>query len=375
VRIVIAPDSFKGTLTAVEAAEAIAEVVRRLHPDAAIDCCPMADGGQGTLDVIVRAAGGQRRRVACRGPLGEPMTAEVGLIDRAATAVVELAAAAGLTLVPPERRNPLHTTTYGVGELLAAALDAQVDRIILALGGSATIDGGGGLAQALGLVVRDAAGRSLPAPLVPARLVDARRIDIDAMTKRFGATAITIAADVLNPLLGPNGAAAVFGPQKGADARAIAALERGLTHWVGLLEGASGRSLRDEPGTGAAGGAALPLLAFTEATIVPGADLVIQAVRLPERLADADLIITGEGRLDGQSLMGKTVGAVARLARSAGVPCVAVAGALGAGHEPAASQLDGVISLTPAGADTIEAMRDARTRLARALERELGKYL
>lgn len=373
-RIVVAPDSFKGTLSATEAADAIAAVIKTLRGDAIIDCCPMADGGEGTLDVLVRATGGQRRRVECHGPLHEPMTAEVGLIDQASTAIVELATAAGLTLVSIERRNPLHTSTFGIGELLAASLAAEVDRIIFALGGSATIDGGCGIAQALGAMLIDVAGRGLAAPLTPSRLSDVRRIEAEPLLERLGATSIAVAVDVLNPLLGPNGAAAVFGPQKGADAAAIQTLELGLTNWVGLLEGESGRSLRDEPGSGAAGGAALPLLAFGETVIVPGADLVMQAVRLPERLARADLVITGEGRLDRQSLMGKVVGSVARLSRSAGVPCIAVVGSLGEGFETAAAGLDGLIvvsSETEAVADAT----DAREHLMGAMERELRKYL
>ncbi len=374
-RIVIAPDSFKGTLSATEAADEIAAVIKTLRSDAIIDCCPMADGGEGTLDVLVRAAGGRRRRVACHGPLHEPITAEVGLIDQASTAVVELATAAGLTLVPGERRNPLHTSTFGVGELLTASLAAEVDRIILALGGSATIDGGCGIAQALGATLIDVAGRGIAAPLTPARLTDVRRIEIEPLVERLGSTSIAVAVDVLNPLLGPNGAAAVFGPQKGADAGAIQLLERGLTNWVGLLEGTSGRALRDEPGSGAAGGAALPLLAFGEAIIVPGADLVMQTVHLPERLADADLLITGEGRFDRQSLMGKVVGSVARLARSVGVPCIAVVGSVGGGFEPAAGLLDGIISLTPPGDISAPAPPDARHHLRATLECELRKYL
>jgi len=373
--VVIAPDSFKGTLTATQAADAIADVIRTLRGDMIIDCCPMADGGEGTLEVLVRAAGGQRRRVACHGALNEPITAEVGLIDQASTAVVELATAAGLTLVPSERRNPLHTTTFGVGELIAAAISAEVDRIILALGGSATIDGGCGLAQALGATLIDAAGREMAAPVTPNRLSDVRRIDAEPLVERLGSTSITVAVDVLNPLLGANGAAAVFGPQKGADANAVHLLERGLANWVGLLEGTSGRSLRDEPGSGAAGGAALPLLAFGEATIVPGADLVMQVVRLPERLANADLVITGEGRLDRQSMMGKVVGSVARLARTAGVPCVAVAGSLGSGHEVAASTLDGLIVVTPPGDAVPQTLAEAARRLSDAIRRSLPTYL
>jgi len=374
-RILIAPDSFKGTLTAAQAVEAIAAAIRPIRPDAQLDLCPMADGGEGTLDVILHAAHGRRRRVPVHGPLFEPVDADVALIDQAATAVIELASAAGLALVPPNRRNPLHTTTYGVGQLVAAALDAEVDRIVLALGGSATIDGGCGLAQALGCRMLTATGRELDTPLTPHKMSDLRLLDVDAFAERLESRPVTIAVDVLNPLLGPNGAAAVFGPQKGADAAAIQTIERALTRWADLLEGESGRDLRNQPGTGAAGGAALPLLALAESVIVPGADLVMQHVKLPERIAAADLVITGEGKLDRQSLMGKVVGAVARLARSLDVPCIAVVGTLGEGHEQAAAALDGVIASPAHQESQPSAMMDPAERLARLVRENIGRFL
>ncbi len=372
-RILIAPDSFKGTLTAAQAAEAIASAIRATRPDAQLDLCPMADGGEGTLDVILHAAHGRRRRVPVHGPLFEPVEADVALIDHAATAVIELASAAGLTLVPLNRRNPLHTTTYGVGQLIAAALDAQVDRIILALGGSATIDGGCGLAQALGCRMLTATGRELDTPLTPQKMSDLRLLDVDALAERLESTPVTIAVDVLNPLLGPNGAAAVFGPQKGADAAAVQTIESALTRWADLLEGETGRDLRTQPGAGAAGGAALPLLAFAESVIVPGADLVMQHVKLPERIAAADLVITGEGKLDRQSLMGKVVGAVARLAHSLDVPCIAVVGTLGEGHEQTAQVLNGVIPLTKPNESPEAAMQNPRERF-NAIGEAIARY-
>lgn len=372
-RILIAPDSFKGTLTAAQAAEAIASAIRANRPEAQLDLCPMADGGEGTLDVILAATAGQRREAECRGPCFEPRVAPVGLIDHAATAVIELASAAGLTLVPPNRRNPLNTTTYGVGQLIAAALDAEVDRIILTLGGSATIDGGCGIAQALGCRMLTATGRELETPLAPEKLRDLRLLDVDAFAEKLESTPFTIAVDVLNPLLGPNGAAAVFGPQKGADAAAIETIERGLTRWADLLEGETGRDLRTQPGAGAAGGAALPILAFAESVIVPGADLVMQHVKLPERIAAADLVITGEGKLDRQSLMGKVVGAVARLAQSLDVPCIAVVGALGEGHEQSAHVLNGVIPLTKPNEPPEAAMQNPRERFS-AISQAIARY-
>lgn len=370
-RIVVAPDSFKGSMSAGQVAAEIADAIDELRPDADVDCCPMADGGEGTLDVLLDAHHGQRRRVACHGPRGEPITADVGLIAQASTAVVELAAAAGLTLVPPAQRDPLSATTFGVGELIGAALDAQVDRIILALGGSATVDGGAGLAQALGLRLLDSLGNVLPSPISLRDLPRARSLDPTDLLERIRETEIVIAADVLNPLLGPDGAPRVFGPQKGADPAGVAQLEAALSHWVGLLEGLTGRALRDEPGVGAAGGAALPLLAFAQAQIVLGADLVMQAVELPRRVTGANLVITGEGRLDRQSLMGKVVGSVARLARAAGVRCAAVVGSLGPGHEEVARRLDAVASLTAPGEDAAAAIRDPRGRLRAAVAKLL----
>jgi glycerate kinase len=397
VRIVVAPDSFKGSLSAAAAAEAVAEGIRRAKAPAKhgrgstridVDLCPMADGGEGTLDVLLAAHRGQRRRVPCHGPLGHPLVAPVGLIEHGSTAVIELATAAGLALVPAADRDPLHATTFGVGELIAAALDAEVDCIIVGLGGSATVDGGCGLAQALGLRLLDETGRQLStsggvyprrmaappdeagnvSPFPPARLGEVRAIDPADLLERIGDTHITFAADVLNPLLGPNGAAHVFGPQKGADEHAVQMLENALTNWAGVLERASGVKVRDEPGTGAAGGAAAPLVALVGASIVPGADLILEAVRLRDRLAGADLVITGEGRLDGQSLMGKVTGSVARLARGLGIPCIAVAGALGPGHEQAAALFDHVITLSRPEENPAAAMREARERLIAAGE-------
>jgi len=371
--VLVAPDSFKGSLNAREAAEALAEGIREARPSARIDPCPMADGGEGTLDVLLAAHRGRRRRVAAHTPDGRPRDADVGLIDQASTAVVELAAIAGLPLVRAEQRDPLRLTTHGVGELIAAVFDAQVERLILTVGGSATVDGGAGIAQALGVRLFDSAGRALPSPLPPARLTEAARIDASAMIDRRAGVDVTIAVDVLNPLLGPHGAAAVFGPQKGADAEGVRRLEAALAHWVGVLERASGRALRHEPGTGAAGGAALPLLAFAGASIVPGVDLVIDAVRLRDRLAATDLVLTGEGRLDEQSLMGKVVGAVARLSRAAGVRCVAIVGALGSGHDQVARLFDEVVVLAQPGERIEAAMREARERLRRAAAGAVGE--
>lgn len=362
-RVVVAPDSFKGSLTASEVADALTEGLVAARPHIRVDRCPMADGGEGTLDVLLTARHGRRRRAIAHTPTGDLHEADLGLIDQASTAIVELATIAGLPLVPPAQRRPLELTTFGVGELIHAAIESQVERMILALGGSATIDGGCGLAQALGLKLLDRSGRVLPSPLPPARLGDVARIDANELIARTESVEFTVAVDVLNTLLGENGAARVFGPQKGADAEATALLETNLAHWADILEHAGGRPLRSEPGTGAAGGAAMPLLAFAPASIVPGVDLVIDAVRLADRIVGADLVITGEGKLDRQSMMGKVVGAVARLGRAAGVRCVAVVGTLGDDCDASAAGLDAVHVLARAGEDLAATIRQTPTRL------------
>jgi glycerate kinase len=339
-RVVIAPDSFKGVLDAQSAAEAIAAGVRRARPGAEIDLVPMADGGEGSLDVLVDAARGHRRRAPAHGPLGDEIDVTIGLINDAATAVIEMARVSGYALVPAHPRDPLRATTFGLGEAIRAVVDAQIEDVILCIGGSATIDGGAGMMQALGLSLRDAAGRPLREPVGGGMLCDIHRISWDAPPPNIENVQFTIAHDVLNPACGPSGAAAVFGPQKGADAAAVALLDRGLEHWAKILGQACGRRIRDEPGTGAAGGVALPLLALANASLVPGVDLVCQAVDLVSRMAGARLVLTGEGRIDRQSLMGKVVGAVGRMARSANVPCVAICGAAGEGADECLAVLD-----------------------------------
>lgn len=343
--VVIAPDKFKGVLDAPAVARAIGSGVLKSRPDAEVVLAPMADGGEGTLNILVEAMSGQRRLAPATGPLGDFLEAPVGLVNQATTAIVELASVSGYALIPDERRNPLQTTTYGLGEVIRAAIETEVEEIILALGGSATVDGGAGMMQALGLTCLDREGRAIPAPVRGGDLFRIARILWDRPPESLADVRFTIAVDVLNPACGPNGAATVFGPQKGANAEGVAVLERGLSSWATLLEGAAGRSLRDEPGTGAAGGVALPLLALCSAHIVPGVDLVSEANGLAERIVSADLVITGEGRLDRQSIMGKVVGAVARMSQAGGVPCVAIAGALGDGADECLRTLSDCLTL------------------------------
>ncbi len=366
-KIVIAPDSFKGVLDAKSVAEAVVEGVRRARPQAKVVIIPMADGGEGTLDILVNRHKGQRRRVAAQGPLGDPVGVTVGLIHDASTAVVEIAGVCGFTLLGAERRDPLRTSTFGLGEVIRAIVESEIPNIILALGGSATVDGGAGMMQALGLTLIDEDCSPIREPIGGGRLCDIDRIVWNSAPTGIDDVQFTIACDVLNPACGPAGAATVFGPQKGADAEGVKRLDMGLTHWADMLEDYCHRRVRDEPGTGAAGGVALPLLALTNALIVPGVDLVAEAVGLANAMSDADLVITGEGRIDRQSMMGKVVGAVGRMARSADVPCVAICGIAGEGAEECLAVLDSFCTLDgpmdETGMRLVEAAADVVERM------------
>lgn len=338
-RILIAPDKFKGTLSAQAAAEAIADglysVLRsRMRPiNFDLRLYPMADGGDGTLECLLAAWDGRRQQTTASGPFGEPVTVPIGLVRDASTAIVESATVIGHALVPESRRDPLIASSFGLGQVLRTVMETGVENILIGLGGTATVDGGAGMMQALGLRLLDADGRDLPTPIGGGRLRDIHRIAWHDPPENLDSVQFTLAVDVLNPLCGVNGAARVFGPQKGADPREVEILDSGLAHWADVLAAASGKDARNEPGAGAAGGIALPLLCLTQADVTPGVDLVIDAHRLSDAIGTADLVVTGEGRLDGQSLMGKVVGAVARMAHSAGVPCVALVGDVGPGAE------------------------------------------
>ena len=363
-RIVVAPDSFKDALGASAVATAIAEGLRRGRGDHEIICIPMADGGEGTLDVLLGAVAGRRQRVAATGPLGEPVDVTVGLINQASTAVIESALVSGYGLVPQDRRDPLRATTYGLGQVIRSVIEAGLEEIILTLGGSATVDGGAGMMQALGMTCLDESGRVIRKHIGGGDLSRIRQLCWDKPPEGIEHVQFTIACDVLNPACGPRGAAAVFAPQKGADAATVEKLERGLSRWVDLLEAASGRELRNEPGTGAAGGVALPLLALSGATLRPGVDLVSETVDLAHHVGAADLVITGEGRLDGQSMMGKVVGSVGRMSKAAGVPCVAIVGSTGDGAEACRGVLDDVYTLDCPLSQTQLRLREVAERVA-----------
>lgn len=335
-RVLIAPDSFKGSLSAASVSAALADGWARARPQDCIVRLPVADGGEGTLDALVAAWNGRVIDVDVTGPLGQPVRARYGLTRDGRTAVVEMAEASGLLLTPHSHRDPGTSTTFGTGELLNAALERGAERIIVAVGGSATNDGGAGMAQALGARLLD--GDGTPLPPGGEALHRLARVDVSGMHPRLSRTQFIVAADVDNPLTGSAGASRVFGPQKGADAATVVLLEEALTHYASIVETSlqteeDAERWRDMPGAGAAGGLAFGLAAFCEADIRSGADVVLDALDFDARLEKTDLVLTGEGRLDGQSKHGKAPVAVARRARRRGIPVVGVAGVLGPGTD------------------------------------------
>jgi len=325
-KVVIAPDSFKESLPAADVSKALAAGVRDAAGDAEIDLCPMADGGEGTVAAMVAATGGTFLTTDVFGPLGEPRRARFGLLGDETTAVIEMAAAAGLAMVSPDRRDPLATTTFGVGQLIRAALDAGAADLVVGIGGSATVDGGAGCAQALGVVFIGRDGRPCVCGLAGGGLGDVGRIDASDRDPRIASCRIRVACDVTNPLTGPNGAAAVYGPQKGATAEMVETLDAGLANLAAVIRRDLGADVATLPGAGAAGGLGAGLVAFAGATLAPGVQIVADAVGLPRRIRGADLVLTGEGKFDAQSAAGKTAVGVARLAAGAGVPVACVPG-------------------------------------------------
>jgi len=373
-RLVLAPDSYKGSLSARQACQAMAEGIRRVVPEAELRPIPLADGGEGTTEALVAATGGWLQKVMVCGPLPAEKARVEGQLGwlGADRAVLEMASASGLPLVSPERRDPLRTTSHGTGELIATALDAGARRLILGIGGSATNDLGAGMAQALGVRFLRADGQPIDEPMGGGQLGQVAALDLTGLHPGLAACELEVASDVDNPLLGPEGATAIYGPQKGATAAMVAELEAGLAHLVALLEEATGRRVRDRPGAGAAGGMGAMLMALSNAETRPGIELVLSASGFMEALSGADLVFTGEGRVDGQTARGKTISGVARAAAAAGVPVVVIAGEIGAGsgdlHGIGVSSLH---SLVPGPMDLTSAMAQTRPLLADAAERIL----
>lgn len=361
-KVVIAPDSFKESLSAVQVAEAIAAGWRRVYPHADIRLCPMADGGEGTVDAVVAATGGARRTSTVQGPLGDPVQAQWGWLNDA-RAVIETAAASGLHLIDMAERDVRRASSHGTGQLVQAALDAGAAQIILGLGGSATNDGGAGLLTALGARLMNAAGRHLEPG--GAALAALHSIDLSGLDPRLAETDIVIASDVNNPLCGATGASHIFGPQKGATPGQVEQLDHALGHFADVLAAALGKDLRDTPGAGAAGGLGFAALAALGGTFRPGVEVIAQLSGLAETVKGASLVITGEGRLDGQSLHGKTPVGVARIARAAGVPTIALGGSLGEDYKRLyTAGIDAAFSLVPGPLTLADAMRGASSLLA-----------
>jgi glycerate kinase len=362
-RVLIAPDKFRGTLNARQAAEAVAAGWRRVRPHDELDLAPMADGGEGTMAALVAALGGVVVRVTVHGPRGDPVRAAFGVAGSAGgrVAIVEMASASGLGLLSDERRDPRRTSSRGTGELIRAALDHTPERLIVGLGGSATNDGGAGMAQALGAQMLDRGGREIGGG--GAALVDLDRIVVRDLDLRLAAVRFVAASDVDNPLTGPAGASAVYGPQKGASAEDVVLLDRALGHLAAIAERDLGVDLRDEPGAGAAGGMGFGLMAFLGARVRPGVDVVAEALGLSARMAEADLVITGEGRLDAQSLRGKVPAGVLRLATELSVPALVVCGEV---EEGLAVDVPVVSLVGRFGRDA--ALGDARRSLERLVE-------
>lgn len=366
-KVVIAPDSFKESLSAAEVAAAIARGWAKVFPAAELVLLPMADGGEGTVDALLASLGGQRREQRVQGPLGAPLTAHWGLLADG-SAAIEVAAASGLHLLEPVQRDVCRASSRGSGELLRAALDAGARRIILGLGGSATNDGGAGLLQALGVRLLDTQGQELAQG--GAALAGLARIDSSGLDPRLAGVEVLVAADVDNPLCGPRGASAVFGPQKGASPCDVDLLDAALGHFARCTAEALGKDWQQEPGVGAAGGLGFALKAYLGASFCPGIQLVAQISGLAEAVIGADLVITGEGRLDSQTLHGKTPAGVAEVAQQAGVPVLAIAGSLGDGYQALYEVgIDAAFSLVPGPISLQQAMANAATELeARACD-------
>lgn len=370
-RILVAPQEFKGTLTAVEAARAMAEGARAALPDAKVEEIPLSDGGPGLVAALIAAAGGLVQTASVEDPLGRTVSAQWGLLPDG-SAVIEMAAAAGLWRLAPQERDPRVTSTRGVGSLIRAALDAGCRRIILGLGGSATNDGGAGMAAALGVRFLDGSGAELePGGAALARLA---QIDVSGLDKRLSGCRVVAATDVMNPLCGPEGASLVYGPQKGATERSARELDGALRRYAEVVERQLGVRVIDVPGAGAAGGLGAGVIVFLRAEVLPGFTVVAEAMRLRERMARADLVITGEGRLDAQSGFGKTVFGVAKMARELGVAALVVPGSLGPGWEKILPLVYGVEPVAGAVATEEEALTRPAATLSVATRRALASW-
>ncbi|MEH7416340.1 glycerate kinase [Neobacillus drentensis] len=331
-KFVLAPDSFKESMTAKNAALAMERGIRKVFPNAECVIVPMADGGEGTVESLVSMTNGEIIKTEVLGPLGEEIIAEYGLLGEGQTAVIEMASASGLELIKPEDRDPLLTTTYGTGQLIKHALDKGVKRFLIGIGGSSTNDGGAGMLQALGVSFKDERGEEIS--FGGGALERLRTIDLSDLDERIKDVKIDVACDVTNPLIGENGASAIFGPQKGATPKIVKVLDQNLAHYAEVMKEQLGKDIAHMEGAGAAGGLGAGLMAFLNAQLKKGVDLVIEYTSLEEQVQGADYVFTGEGSIDGQTLFGKTPYGVATIAQKYSIPVIAFAGRIGTGVEP-----------------------------------------
>ncbi len=367
-KIIVAPDSFKGSLSAVSAAAAIESGIRTVFPDAQIMKVPIADGGEGTVDALITATGGRGLEQDVKGPLGDPVKARWGILGDGRTAVIEMAAASGLTLVPRGKLNPGLASTFGTGQLLRAALDAGMRRIIIGLGGSATNDGGAGMLRALGAKFLDANAEELIEGGLA--LAGLRTIDLSNLDHRVSDVEIIVASDVDNPLYGEQGASAVYGPQKGATAQMVEQLDRALQNYAEIAKTSTGRDIACSPGAGAAGGLGAGLMFFTNARIKPGVQIILEVCDFERLAKDADFIITGEGCIDSQTTRGKAPIGVASIARRYNVPTVGIGGSLGQGaDEVLKCGIDGLMSAVPRPMSIEECLAGAHSLVSEAASR------
>lgn len=367
-RIIVAPDSFKGSVSAVCTANAMEKGIKQVFTQAEVIKIPIADGGEGTVEALVAATQGQMIYQQVVGPLGEVVQAYWGILGDGKTAVIEMAAASGLPLVPMDKRDPRITTTYGTGELIKAALDRGLRKIIIGIGGSATNDGGCGMAQALGGHFLDSEGQELPYGGAALRTLE--RVDLSGMDIRLADTVIMVACDVDNPLCGARGASAVYGPQKGASPEMVATLDLALGHFSHKVQEVTGKNVAEQAGAGAAGGLGAGLLFFTEAKLQPGVEIVLMATGFESLVSTAQLVITGEGRTDFQTAFGKAPVGVAKLAKKYKVPTLCLAGGLGQGYEDVLQQgIDGLMSTVPGPVSLAECIENGEEFIEMAAKR------
>ena len=369
-KVVIAPQTFKGSISALDAARAMKEGVLRVVPEAEIALVPVADGGDGTLETLVEGSGGTVRDAKVTGPLGEALMSQWGAMGDGRTAVIEMARTSGLALVPPEKRSPLLATTFGLGEAILQALETGFRRFIIGIGGSATNDAGAGMSQALGIRLLDAAGNDLARG--GAALTDLDRIDLSGLDERAQEAEFLVACDVSNPLTGPEGASAIYGPQKGATPEMVSQLDAALRHFARIVKRDVGADIDQVAGAGAAGGLGGGMMAFLGGELKTGVDIVLETVDLESHLDGADLVITGEGQLDHQTVYAKAPIGVAGRAKARGVPVIAVSGSLGEGYQDVHEHgIDAAAAITCAPMDLGEASDRAPELVTSATEEAL----